>query len=338
MKRSLLIPAILILVIALPTWGQMASHSQTSFAIPNTQLQPVGKTVARVNGVELSDVDLVREEYAIFPYARQHGGNIPKDMEPGIRQGALQMIVFEELVYQQAKKDGLAVPAARLTKAQGDFRRTFNSPGEYQQFVKVEFGGKEAAVRERIRRSLLIDQYLRLHVTNRAAIGPVELKAYYDKNPARFSFPESFAIQTISVMPPANASPAQIEEAKKRSQDAIKQAKATKTAEEFGLLAEKISDDDYRVMMGNHKPVARDQMPPEMLQPALKMKAGDVSELLQVGQYYVIFRLNQHIAPGKQKFEDVKTGLQDELQKKKTEQLRTALNRKLRQGASVEIL
>ena len=36
---------------------------------------------------------------------------------------------------------------------------------------------------------------------------------------------------------------------------ALQQAKATKSAEEFGLLAEKISDDDYRVMMGQHKPV-----------------------------------------------------------------------------------
>ncbi len=337
MKRSLLIPAILILTSA--TWAQMASsHAPTGMGVPNTKLQPVGKTVARVNGVELSDVDLVREEYAIFPYARQHGGNIPKDMEPGIRQGALQMIVFEELVYQQAKKDGLVVPAVKLANSHAAFRKTFNSPDEYQQFVKVEFGGKESAVRERIRRSLLIDQYLRLHVANRAAVGPVELKAYYDKNPARFSFPESFAIQTISVMPPQKATPAQIEEAKKRAQDAIKQAKATKTAEEFGLLAEKISDDDYRVMMGNHKPVPKDQMPPEMLQPALKMNAGDVSDLLQVGQYYVIFRLNQHTQPGKQKFEDVKAGLREELQKNKTEQLRSALNRKLRQGANVEIL
>jgi peptidyl-prolyl cis-trans isomerase SurA len=37
--------------------------------------------------------------------------------------------------------------------------------------------------------------------------------------------------------------------------EALRQAKATKTAEEFGLLAEKISDDDYRVMMGQHKPM-----------------------------------------------------------------------------------
>src|SRR5581483_1030849 len=108
-----------------------------------------------------------------------------------------------------------------------------------------------------------------------------------------------FAIQTISIIPPEKATPAQVKEAKKRADEAYKQAKATKNAEQFGLLAEKISEDDYRVMMGDHKWVPRDKMPPEMLAPALKMKDGDTSDLIQVGQFYVVFRLNKHLPAGK---------------------------------------
>ena len=77
-------------------------------------------------------------------------------------------------------------------------------------------------------------------------------------------YPESFAIQTISIMPPANATAAQLKDANKRAEDAYKQAKATKNAQEFGLLAEKISEDDYRVMMGDHKWTPTGKMPPEM--------------------------------------------------------------------------
>ena len=57
-----------------------------------------------MNGVVLTDRDLLQEEYTIFPYAKQHNGNIPPEMAPGIRNGALQMIIFEELVYQEAQK------------------------------------------------------------------------------------------------------------------------------------------------------------------------------------------------------------------------------------------
>ena len=90
----------------------------------------------------------------------------------------------------------------------------------------------------------------------RAEFRSLKSRAYYDKNPARFHHPESFTFQTISILPPANATAAQLKEARTRAENALRQAKATKTAEEFGLLAEKISDDDYRVMMGQHKPIA----------------------------------------------------------------------------------
>ncbi len=79
-------------------------------------------------------------------------------------------------------------------------------------------------------------------------------------------------------------------------------------------------------------------MPPQMLQPALTMQAGQMSDLIQVGQNYVIFRMNRHIPPGKVKFEDVKAQLQKQLEKDKTNQVRAALGKKLRQNAKVETL
>ena len=95
-------------------------------------------------------------------------------------------------------------------------------------------------------------------------MSPAEVRAYYDKNPVRFHHPETFTFQTISVLPPANATAEQLKEARTRAENALRQAKATKTAEEFGLLAEKISDDDYRVMMGQHKPLPVDQLAPQV--------------------------------------------------------------------------
>jgi parvulin-like peptidyl-prolyl isomerase len=286
----------------------------------------------------LTDKDLLMEEYAIFPYAKQHGGALPPDMEPSIRKGALQMIIFEELVYQEALRRKMTIAPEKLAKAQADFRKQFPTPADYQKYVKSEYQGNEQLLREKIRRSLLIEKFLKLEVDSKSVVTPAELKAYYDKNPQRFQYVESFAIQTISIIPPEKATPAQLKEARKRADEAYKQAKTTKTAEDFGLLAEKISEDDYRVMMGDHKWVERSQMPPEMLQPALKMQAGDMSELIQVGPNYVIFRMNRHIPPGEMKFADVKVQLQKQMEKNKTDQVRAALDKKLRSNAKVETL
>src|ERR1035438_485186 len=134
-----------------------AVQQQPSNALP----QPTGKPVARVNGTVLTDRDLTREMYTLFPYAAQHNGAVPPELAPQIRQGALKMIVFEELLYQEAVRRQMTVPPAKLQKAESDFRGQFTTPAEYRQFLNQEFQGSEKPLHEKIRRSLLIDAMLK---------------------------------------------------------------------------------------------------------------------------------------------------------------------------------
>jgi hypothetical protein len=298
----------------------------------------MGKPVARVNGAVLTDRDLLREMYSMFPYARQHNGTVPQELEPAIRKGAMEMIIFEELVYQEAVRRQTTVPPAKMQSAETDFRRQFGSPDEYQQFLNSEFHGSQKALRDKIRRSLLIDAMLKTEVDNKATVSVTETKAYYDKNPARFQYPEAFAIQTISILPPDKPTPDKLREKHKRAEDAVKQDKATKNSEQFGLLAEKISDDDYRVMMGDHKAVDRSKLAPQVIQALLAMKSGDVSDIIQIDQAFTIVRLNQQVMAGTTKFADVKDSLQKELQKKKLNDVRATLDQRLRKTAKVEVL
>ncbi len=103
----------LLLATAVTASSQVASHAPTGAAQPKAKTesptQVNDKPVARVNGAVLTDRDLLREMYQIFPYAKQHSG-FPKAQEAAIRQGALEMIIFEELVYQDAIRLKLAVP------------------------------------------------------------------------------------------------------------------------------------------------------------------------------------------------------------------------------------
>jgi parvulin-like peptidyl-prolyl isomerase len=248
------------------------------------------------------------------------------------------MIVFEELLYQEALRRQLTIPPAKLQKAEADFKSQFSTPNEYRQFLAQEFAGSEKALHEKVRRSLLIDAMLKMEVDNKSTVSLAETKAYYDKNPARFQYPEAFAIQTISFLPPDKPTPENLKELRKRAEDGLKQAKATTNYEQFGMLAEKISEDDYRVMMGNHKAVPRDKLAPQVVQALLTMKEGEVSGIIQMDQAYTIIRLNQHILAGKTKFEDVKASLQQELQKKKVNEVRAALDQRLRKNAKVEEL
>ncbi len=331
-----------ILVISLTVAAQELASSHAS---PASTRQPAAKPqlslearpVARVNGAVLTEADLLREEYTIFPYARMHNG-VPKELEPQVRGGAMKMIIFEELVYQEALRRKLTVPDADLQRAQTEFRKQFSTPEEYKALLQSEFHGSTQALREKIRRSLLIEALLKSDIDSKSRISVAEARAYYEKTPARFEYPETFTFQTISILPPAKATPQQLKDARKRAEDALRQAKATKTIEEFGLLAEKISEDDYRVMMGEHKPMKREDLAPQVVTALLAMKSDQVSDLIQMDQAYTIVRLKEHTPAGRVKFESVQAQLQKDLRMTKTNQLRTALDKKLRQNAKIEEL
>jgi guanyl-specific ribonuclease Sa len=65
------------------------SHTPTAVASqPDAGMQVTGKPVARVNGTVLTDRDLQREMFTLFPYAAQHNGQVPPEMEPQLRKGA----------------------------------------------------------------------------------------------------------------------------------------------------------------------------------------------------------------------------------------------------------
>jgi parvulin-like peptidyl-prolyl isomerase len=206
--------------------------------------------------------------------------------------------------------------------------------------MQTEMHGSHQVLRQQIQRSLLIEQVLKTEVEDKATVSLAEVKAYYDKNAVRFEQPESFSIQSISILPPRNGNVTSevVSENRKRAEDALRQAKETKSYEEFGLLAEKISQDDFRVNMGDHKAVGRDKLPPQIVKAALTMQTGQVSGLIQIENAFTIFRLNAHNPARKRSLTDVKAELQTELQKRKYEHLRSNLAKGLRAKAKIEIV
>jgi parvulin-like peptidyl-prolyl isomerase len=315
-----------------PTAGLTAAAPAPAASVP-----VAGKPVARVNGAVLTDRDLMREIQAIFPYEQMHNG-VPKTMEPEMRKGALDMIIFEELVYQEALRRKMTVSPERMQNAEAQFRKQFPTEQEFNQVLQVEVHGSRQLMREKIRRSLLIEDLLKSDVTDKAKVSEAEARAYYSRNPKKFQHSEMFSLQTISIVPPENANPDVVKEARKKAEEALKQAKASKTYQEFGLLAEKFSDDDWHVNMGDRKAVEGEKLPPPVVQAALAMKPGQVSDLIQLGANFTLFRLNAHIPAGTTSFEEVKAKLAVDLQKTRNEQLRADLNKRLRKTATIEVL
>lgn len=335
MDRYIVMALFLMLAVS-TTAAQLAATSQPR--IVRSSQDNTSKPVARINGTVLTEFDLQREMLMMFPYARQHGGRVPKSMEPEVRRGALQMIEFEELVYQEALRQKLQIGTARLDQAITDFRAQFESDSAFQQFLKAEFHGSRAILRKKIERSLLIDELLDREVTKKSGITDAQVRAVYDRDPDKFSRPRRVSIQTISILIPDDASSEQDMTIRHRTEDILRKAKATQNAEQFGVLAEKNSDDDWRIMMGDHGMVEEDKIPAQVAHIAFAMKPGDVSDIIRAENSFCIVRVNANEPARTLPFEEVQAQLRKDLQAQRVEQLRGALNRRLRKTAKVEEL
>ena len=317
--------------------GQTPTPKPTN-ATTLVSLTPTGKPVAKVNGAVLTDRDLNREMMNVFPYAKQHGGKFPKDSEAQIRQKALKNIEFEELAYQTAVKNGMTVPPAKLSGAKKEFRAQFQTEAQYQEYLKVEQKGSEQELQSSIRRSLLIDQYLVAQIDNKARCTDAQVREFYDKNPQYFQKPDSVWLQTITIAYGQTPTPVEKQEARKKAEDALKQAKAAKDYESFGMLAEKISMDDWHVMMGDHKWLHRGRMPEAVEKVVFTMQAEQISEIIDTGDSFCIARVNQREAAHLVKYSEVKDKVKQEMERRKAEELRASLEKKIRTNAKIEEL
>lgn len=323
--------------------AQVASHApatvkavaSTPAAAPAKVMVP--KPVARVNGAVITENDVTRMMYTIFPYARLHGG-VPEQMKAEMRKGALEMVIFEELLYEEAQRRKLQVAPEKLARSEAAFRKQFPSRAVYEQFLALEANGSKAVMRNKIRRSLLIEQMLKTEVEQKSAVSLAETRAYYNNNPTRFEHGETVSIQTISIIPPDNATPAVKAEAKAKIMDIVRLGRAAKTNKDFGLIAEQLSEDDWRTRFGDRGIMEVKNLPPEVARAARTLKPEQVSDAIQVGSAWVVIRLNAHTPAGKTPFIQAKTRLQTELRKQKREQVRVALNQNLRKTAKIEML
>jgi hypothetical protein len=341
MKYQFTIGALVLAMVSSASAQLATSHKATmaapqvapASAIAQAPLNPV----ARVNGVELTNRDLLREMFALFPYARLHNG-FPKQQEPEIRRGALQMIIFEELVYQEATRQGMTIAPERVSREEKKFRREFKDQTEFSNYLKVDMDGSEAKLQQRIKRSLLIEAMLKHEVENKSVVTLNEARLNYTKNQKMYEHGELFTIQTISIIPPANANPETLKDSSSHAESVFQQAKTTRNYEQFGLLAENESNDDYHVNMGDRKAVAAEKLPPEIVKVLHGMKPGEVSGLIKLGTAFTILRLNAYALPGKTKFETVRVELTAKLQKEKYEKLRVELGKRLHKTAKIEEL
>ncbi len=337
MKKACLALSIGAALLALSTGAQntplIPSHQP---AVPAAAVRPaVESPVARVNGAVLTERDLQREMQKIFPYAGVHGNRMPGGFPPEVRRKALDQILFEELLYQEALRRRMTVSTSMFDDLLQQALSRFPSRAEFESYAAQEYGGIKG-FEHQLRRGLLIALFADQEIARKARVSDAQVRQFYNANQNRFRKPASAWIQSISFQLSANATPAQRAQVRQRAEQVLLLAKAARDYEQFGLLAEKYSEDDWRVMMGDHKWIHRGRMPSAVEDVAFTLKAGETSGLIATPEALVIVRVNSTQPQTRIPFTQVQDSLRKDLQEARERDLRARLERQLRKTFSVE--
>ncbi|MBI3894706.1 MAG: peptidylprolyl isomerase [Acidobacteria bacterium] len=299
--------------------------------------------LARVNGKDILQSDIDRQ----FQLRTQTMPQKPTgDAASILKLDILREVIVEEIMLQKAEALKLK-PTDDEVEAELTTLRGNATPEEFQKTIQ-ERGWKEEELRSEIRKNLTIQKLMENQLRPKMQVSPEEVGRYYAENKDRFYVQElEYHIGQIAVsanpdLPVVNLRKDKAKNAQEASQKIQMLASRLQAGEDFEQLAREYSEDPQTAPqggdMGFHPVSAFDQLAPPMKEALMRMKVGDVSQVIQVADGYMIFKLTGRREPGQLSLEvpEVNQAIRQELEAQKQQLLSTAYSENLRNEAQVE--
>ncbi len=291
-----------------------------------------GEAVAKVNDTVFTEDDLQQAIDEIIPKTLFHRGVTPEKRE-SFRPQAIEKIIKDELLYQESLRIGLKIDEKKVKDAR---KRTIKRLGGKKQFNDAlkKAGLTDKGYMEAIRRKFLVEKILKVEVEDKAQVSDDEARKHYDDNRAGFKRPEARRVRHIEISVAPNATGEEREARKERAGEALRKIK---DGEDMASVAWDYSDGPYRVKGGDLGLTYKGRLAAEIEEAAFKLAAGQLSGIIQTIYGYHIVRVEEVKEPEQLEFEDVRQKIKRKITARRAEELRDALNKRLRADARIEV-
>lgn len=293
--------------------------------------KPLGKVVATVNGVQLTDADLDQEVQKLLPSYRGVHGAVAKEKMEKVRDDAMKTLVEMELYYQDAVAKGMKLSDAELKSEIAALSRRYKSEKDFTASV-ANAGFTPEAFARFVERNILSQRILAREVTDKAIVTDQQAKTYYEQNVSRFNKPQEYRASHILV----KVEPTSIEEervaARKKAEGILKRIK---DGGDFAVVAGEESDDLTRIKGGDIGYFHEGQALPEFDEVLPKMAVGEVSKVLETIYGFHIIKLTDKRAPRQMPFGEIKDRIKSELVEVEKKRLLEAWSSGLKAKAKV---
>ena len=318
--------------VVLPLVAMMAGCSSPSeeTGTPGSSIQSPGEAlspvVAEVNGEPLYGAFYQQ----LIDYLES---NTKRDVERAIRikMDAFNMLINDELLYQEAQRIGVAVPGDVVRR---EFQMAVAKGGGEERYrVAMEnrgIGFDEA--REAIGKRLTIDRFVQKHITAGLVVSDEEVQRHYDQNPGLYTPEPEVNVQQILILCPREADK-RVEAASRRKIE--KAASLLRDGEAFDDVARELSLGRNKDRGGTVGFVKRGVAPPEVDAVIFTMSAGEISQPIRSDAGFHIIKVLERKGGEPRPLEEVTDNIRDVLLRRKRKDAVNIVIQRLRDSATV---
>jgi peptidyl-prolyl cis-trans isomerase SurA len=289
--------------------GCLAGGAAAQFRVPGFQTAPpdpavpakpapargpqlIDRIVAVVNTEVITQRDLAERITLVGTQLKRQG--TPPPLPEVLERQVLERMITDRVQVQFARDTGVRVDDLQVDRTMqliaennkltlADFRRTLESEGvSFDRF------------REDIRNEIVISRLREREVDSKIQIGESEIENFLQELQAGDAGTQ-FDLSHILVRVPESASPEQVDARLRRAQEALAKARG---GADFAQLAVSYSDAPDALKGGGMGWRERDRLPELFAEALVKLKPGEVSDVLRSPAGFHIVRLNDRRGGG----------------------------------------
>jgi len=276
--------------------------------------------VAVVNGVPITDREVNGAVDQMIPRSTFHG-SVSDDRKAEFREKALENLITYELQYQDGVARGITAEKSLVKEQMKLVRGSFASTKDYKNWLE-QASLTEDQLREKLRKGLVVKAVVTKMVVEPSRMDHQALQEYYTKNMAKFRQPEGIRLRIIST------------KNEKKAKDILAKLKG---GDDFGDVAARMSEDDFRIKGGDIGYIHRGRIYPALEEAAFRLKPGEMSGLIWTDETWFIVKVEDRRPEQVVPFEQAKDRLRTELEKKRASELMEAWVSDLRGKAKIEV-
>ena len=287
----------------------------------------IDRIMAIVNGLEITERQVKqRVDVKWKPQLDKMTAQAPQlaaQQERILRARALQELVIERLLENEAKQAGIEVTeadlVAEMTKQLAAQTPPMTVEG-YKAIVESQ-GGDFEAMKGFLAKNMKYHKLLEAKAAGSIQVTDADAKQYYDEHPTEFQVPEKVQASHILISTESsdpNADPNQVKaQARAKAEELLKQIKE---GADFAALAKANSNCPSSAQGGDLGLFSRDSMVKPFADVAFALKIGEISDLVETQFGYHIIKVTGHQDPNTIAFDQAKTGIMDDMKTTKTQE------------------